>query len=79
MLTKKTSKNQITLPKEIVEKIPDTEYFEVKYERGRIILIPVNIVPASPVIHRIREKIKKQGVTQKEVKEAIKWARGRSR
>jgi hypothetical protein len=27
MLAKKTSKNQLTLPKEIVKAFPDTEYF----------------------------------------------------
>ena len=28
MLTKKTSKNQLTLPKEIVKEFPDIRYFE---------------------------------------------------
>jgi hypothetical protein len=29
MLAKKTSKNQITLPKAIVQQIPATDYFDV--------------------------------------------------
>ncbi len=29
MLAKKTSKNQLTLPKEIVKAFPDAEYFDV--------------------------------------------------
>jgi hypothetical protein len=34
MLAKKTSKNQVTLPKAIVEKIPSTEYFDVSVSGG---------------------------------------------
>jgi bifunctional DNA-binding transcriptional regulator/antitoxin component of YhaV-PrlF toxin-antitoxin module len=29
MLAKMTSKNQITIPKKIIEQLPDVEYFEV--------------------------------------------------
>jgi len=75
MLVKKTSKNQITLPKEIIKNFPHVEYFEVKVEDGKIILTPVKIVPANITLEKIREKIKKLGVTEKDIKEAIKWAR----
>ena len=36
MLAKKTSKNQLTLPKEVAEKFPGTDYFDVRVE-GRVI------------------------------------------
>jgi len=75
MLVKKTSKNQITLPKEIIKNFPRVEYFEAKVEDGKIILTPVKIVPANITLEKIREKIKKLGVTEKDIKEAIKWAR----
>ena len=39
MLAKKTSKNQLTLPKEIVKSFPDTEYFNISVKDKKIILI----------------------------------------
>ena len=75
MLVKKTSKNQITLPKEIVKQLSDVEYFEVKVEEGRIVLIPVRTIPADINLEKIREKIRKRGLTEGEVEKAIKWTR----
>jgi hypothetical protein len=71
MLVKKTSKNQITLPKEIIKNFPDIEYFEAKVEGEKIVLIPVKVIPANITL----EKIKNLGITEEDVKEAIKWAR----
>ncbi len=79
MLAKKTSKNQLTLPKEVVEKFPGTDYFDVRVE-GRVIeLRPVRIEPEDGGIGlaRIREKIKRLGVTGDDVANAIRWARRR--
>ena len=76
MLVKKTSKNQITLPKEIIKNFPQIEYFEAKVEDGKIILTPVKIVSANITLEKIREKIKSLGITEEDVKEAVKWARG---
>jgi len=75
MLAKKTSKNQITLPKEIVKEFPDTEYFDVTVEERKIILLPVKITPADMTLEGVREKIKKLGITESDVAEAVKWAR----
>ncbi|RLA87469.1 MAG: AbrB/MazE/SpoVT family DNA-binding domain-containing protein [Deltaproteobacteria bacterium] len=75
MLTKRTSKNQITIPKAIAEKFKDVEYFRVTEEGGRIILTPVTLTEAN-VLERVREKIKKLGISEEEVEEAVKWARG---
>ena len=75
MLVKKTSKNQITLPKEVIKEFPNVEYFEVKVEKGRIVLIPVKPIPSDIKLEKIREKIKKRGITEKEVEKAVKWAR----
>jgi len=36
MLAKKTSKNQITLPKEIVKAFPDAKYFDVSIRDNTI-------------------------------------------
>jgi hypothetical protein len=75
MLAKKTSKNQITLPKEIVKAFPDAEYFDVSIRDNTIRLMPVKITPVSSSLDRVREKIEKLGLTQEEVDGAIQWAR----
>ncbi len=79
MLAKKTSKNQITLPKEIVKVFPDTKYFDVSIKDHSIRLMPVRITPVRSTLDRVREKIKKLGLTEKDVGEAIQWARIRKR
>jgi hypothetical protein len=38
MLAKKTSKNQVTLPKAIVRQLPDADYFEVFLRDGEVVL-----------------------------------------
>lgn len=71
MLAKKTSKNQITLPKAIVSRFPDTEYFDVREENGRIVLVPVRPSRANEV----RDKLAKLGITEADVDDAVRWAR----
>jgi len=75
MLAKKTSKNQLTLPKEIVREFPDTDYFDVTVQERKIVLMPVKIAPADITLERVREKIEKLGITKSDVTEAVKWAR----
>ncbi len=79
MLAKKTSKNQITLPKEIVKVFPDAEYFDVSIRDNTIRLMPVKITPVQSSLDSVREKIKKLGLTEKDVGEAIQWARSRKK
>jgi hypothetical protein len=79
MLAKKTSKNQITLPKEIVKAVPDAEYFDVSIQDSTIRLVPVKISPVPSPLGSIREKMKKLGLTEKDAGEAIRWARSRKR
>jgi len=79
MLAKKTSKNQITLPKEIVKAFPDAEYFDVTIRDNTIRLMPVKITPVPSSLDSVRDKIEKLGLTEKEVGGAIQWARSRKR
>lgn len=79
MLAKKTSKNQLTLPKEIVKSFPDTVYFDVSVKDRKIILMPVRITPADATLASVRDKIEKLGIKEKDVTEAIGWARKRRR
>jgi bifunctional DNA-binding transcriptional regulator/antitoxin component of YhaV-PrlF toxin-antitoxin module len=71
MLAKKTSKNQLTLPKAIVEHFPDVDYFEVREEHGRIVLVPLRPNRADEV----RDKLEAIGITESDVTAAVGWAR----
>ena len=75
MLAKKTSKNQLTLPKEIVKDFPNVEYFDVAVNKSRIVLTPLKLSPADVSLGMIREKMKKLGVDEGDVTDAVKWAR----
>jgi bifunctional DNA-binding transcriptional regulator/antitoxin component of YhaV-PrlF toxin-antitoxin module len=75
MLAKLTSKNQITIPKKIIDEMPDVRYFDVELKEGTIMLKPLRIYDTD--LERIRSKVKKIGLTQKSVAEAIKWARSK--
>lgn len=77
MLAKKTSKNQLTLPKEIVKAFPGVDYFDVKVKNKKIFLVPVKIMPLGSTLELIRGKIKKRRITEKDVDDAIRWARRR--
>jgi len=73
MLAKLSSKNQITIPKKILSKLPDVKYFDVSYKDGVIVLTPVRVEPVK--LDAIREKMKKLGLSENSVAEAIEWVR----
>lgn len=73
MLAKKTSKNQITLPKDVVRHFPDVDYFDVREDAGRIVLSPVRPGRGDEV----REKLARLGITEADVADAVRWARRR--
>ena len=73
MLAKITSKNQITIPKKIIDQIPETEYFDVELKEGVIMLRPLRIYGTD--LEQIRSKMKKLGLKENSVAEAIEWAR----
>jgi len=75
MLAKKTSKNQITIPKKIVDKLPEVTYFDVEWKDGVILLKPLRLY--STDLEQIRAKVKKLGISESSVGEAIKWARAK--
>lgn len=83
MLCKKTVKNQITLPKKIVEKVGNCEYYDVKTEKDRIILIPVKLVAfnepskSRSTLAAVRQKISALNLTEKDIDDAINWARNK--
>ena len=70
MLAKKTVKNQLTLPKKIVEKFPGTDYFDVRVENDSIILRPVR----PEAVEEVRERLAKLGITEKDIRDAIAFS-----
>jgi hypothetical protein len=74
-LAKKTSKNQITLPKKIVDQLPGIDYFDVRIREGVIQLYPVDWTGAA----QVREKLEQLGIGERDVRDAVKWARSRRR
>ncbi len=79
MLAKKTSKNQLTLPKEIVKEFPDVDYFDAKVKGHAIVLTPVKITPMDTSTEFIREKMARLGIAETDIHDAVKWARKRKR
>lgn len=78
MLAKLTSKNQLTLPVELVRSLPPAEYFDATLESGAIVLRPVQMVPVVD-IERIRDAVAEAGATEADVGRAVRWARRRKR
>jgi len=75
MLAKKSSKNQITLPKAIVASIGDVDYFDVTIRNGRIILEPVRTKQGDEV----RSRLESMGIRETDIDAAIEYARGKTR
>lgn len=76
MLCKRTYKNQITIPKKVMEKFDGVEYFEARIRGGTIILEPVEITPLDESrLVKVRKKIAELGLTERDVEDAVAWAR----
>lgn len=71
MLAKRTSKNQLTLPKSVVEAIGKADYYDVTIDDGRIVLTPVKLQQANAV----REKLESLGISEDDVQDAVAWSR----
>ncbi len=71
MLAKRTSKNQLTLPKAIVQAVGETEYYDVTTDNGRIVLTPVRLQQADAV----RAKLNALGIDEDDIKDALAWSR----
>lgn len=77
MLAKKTSKNQVTLPKKILKDIPDTDYFDVSLQEGVVMLRPVTVGEHGNRLAAVRQKIRDLGIEPDDIDRAIQQARGR--
>lgn len=71
MLAKKTTKNQITLPKTVITRFAGVEYFDVSTDGECIILRPLQKSRADEV----RAQLAELGIDEGEVAAAVSWAR----
>ena len=75
MLAKRTCKNQITIPKAMIAGMESTEYFDVSREGNVLVLRPVQVIPDTSALPTVRDKIAKLGLKEKDIDDAIAWAR----
>jgi hypothetical protein len=75
MLAKITSKNQLTLPKSLVQAVGATDYFDVEARGGQLILTPVRIQRGDAV----RAKLEALDITDADVAAAVTWSRTSTR
>jgi len=71
VLAKLTSKNQLTLPKAVLEQAGPADYYDVVCENGVIMLTPCHPGAAQAVRARLQEL----GITEADVADAVAWAR----
>lgn len=71
MLAKLTSKNQLTIPKKALDALGPVSHFQVEVDGDRIVLTPARIGGLEAVWRKIEEL----GITEQDIKDAVKWAR----
>lgn len=71
MLAKKTVKNQITLPKAVITRFGDVEYFDVSTDGDCIVLRPLQRSRADEV----RARLAQLGIDEQDVTAAVSWTR----
>ena len=74
MLAKLTSKNQLTLPKTVVEQVR-ADYYSVRTEGQSIVLTPVKLGG----LEAVQKKLAELGITEKDIAKAVTWARKQKR
>ena len=73
MIAKITAKNQITIPKKIIDRLSEVKYFDIELKDGVVFLKPLKFYDSN--LDQIQSKIKKLGLKENCVSEAVKWAR----
>lgn len=76
MLAKRTFKNQITIPQEVIKDFPGVDYFDVQSQGKSIVLMPVTVREPDH-LYVVRRKMKKLGIQEKDIDDAVAWARRR--
>ena len=82
MIARMTDKNQLTiidpLTCDFPADLPKSELYDVAGEDGRIVLTPVTVAEITRRADEVRRKLQERGITEKDVADAIKWARGQT-
>lgn len=73
MLAKRTSENQVTVPKAIVQTVGESDYYDMTVQNGSIVLTPIRLHQADA----IRAKLEQLGISPDDVGDAIAWSRQR--
>ena len=71
MLAKMTVKNQVTLPKSVIQRFSGVEYFDVSTDGETIVLRPLRRSRADEV----RDQLAQLGIDEQHVTDALSWAR----
>lgn len=71
MLAKMTFKNQLTLPKQVVDALGKLSHFEVEVDGDRLVLTPSRPGSATAV----RRKLQALDLLESDVTDAVSWAR----
>jgi hypothetical protein len=74
MLIKINAKNQITLPKSLMQAVGPTDYFDVQAKGGQLVLTPARFIAADAV----RAKLAELGITATDSAAAVSWARSQA-
>lgn len=72
MLAKLTSKNQLTLPKSVTDRLGPVQYFEVQLQAGQVVLTPVRIQRSDAV----RAKLAALALDDSAIEQALAWGQG---
>lgn len=78
MIARLTDKNQLTIPDPLVFDLPNSEFYDITCENGRIILTPVSLETIKERSDEVRRKIEKLSITEEDVADAVKWARSQA-
>jgi hypothetical protein len=78
-LAKLSSKNQITLPADVIRGFPGVEYFDVDLEGDVIVLKPLRIRDGASALEEARAQFKKNGFNEDTIADAVRWARKASK
>jgi len=71
MFAKLTARNQLTLPKRVVDALGSPSHFQIEISGDRLVLTP----DAPSGAAAVRRKLAALGITDEDVREAVAWAR----
>jgi hypothetical protein len=74
-LAKLSSKNQITLPVDILKGFPEIDYFRVGVEGDSIVLSPLRVEEGPSSLAEARKRFKEKGFDENTIAQAVRWAR----